>query len=58
MTLTEEQELAMLREFFEQWVSYHGMQRNALQAQELAAQRMVNTANAISALKAPQHLNG
>ena len=58
MTLTEEQELEMLREFFDLWVAFHSIQRGHRQEQELAAQRMVDTANAIKALKPPQHLNG
>ena len=58
MTLTEEQELEMLREFFELWVAFHGIQHGHRQEQERAAQRMVDTANAIKTLKGPQHLNG
>jgi len=58
VTLTEEQELEMLREFFDLWVAFHNIQRGHRQEQELAAQRMVDTANAIKALRPAQHLNG
>ncbi len=58
LTHSEEQELEMLREFFDLWVAFHSIQRGHRQEQELAAQRMVDAANSIKAAQAPVHLNG
>ena len=58
MTAREEQELEMLREFFDLWIGFHAIQRGHRQEQELAAQRMVDAANSIKAAREPQHLNG
>jgi hypothetical protein len=60
MTLTEEQELEMLREFFDCWVAFHSLQRSDRERQELAAQRMVDAANTIKAYRQTQPvvLNG
>ncbi len=60
MTLTEEQELEMLREFFDCWLHLHYMTNNNRQAQELAAQRMVEAANTVKNHRATQvqALNG
>ena len=60
MTLTDEQELEMLREFFDCWVAFHSIQRRDREQQELAAQRMVDAANTIKAYRKPQEhgLNG
>lgn len=60
MTEADEQELEMLREFFDCWVAFHGVQRGHREQQELAAQRMVDAANTIKAFRqpAPQVLNG
>ena len=58
MTLSQEQELEVLREFFDLWVAFHSIQRGHRQEQELAAQRMVDAANSIKAAREPQHLNG
>ena len=60
MTLTEEQELEMLREFFDRWVEFHHIQAGNRQQQEFAAQRMVDAANTIKTYRAaqPQAMNG
>lgn len=57
MTEQEEMELEMLREFFDCWVAFHSIQRGHRQEQELAAQRMVDAANSIKAMRRPP-LNG
>ncbi len=59
MTLSQEQELEVLREFFDLWVAFHSIQRGHRQEQELAAQRMVDAANTIKAMREkPVVLNG
>ena len=60
MTLTDEQELEMLREFFDCWVAFHSIQAGHRQQQELAAQRMVDSANTIKTYRGQpaQALNG
>ncbi len=59
MTLSQEQELEVLREFFDLWVAFHSIQRGHRQEQELAAQRMVDAANTIKAMREkPVILNG
>ena len=56
----EDQELEMLREFFDCWTAFHSIQRGHREQQELAAQRMVDAANTIKAWrqKPPAVLNG
>lgn len=53
-------ELEMLREFFDCWVAFHGIQIGHRREQELAAQRMVDAANSVKAFRqpAPAVLNG
>ena len=60
MTLSDEQELEMLREFFDCWLNLHYMTNNNRQAQELAAQRMVEAAQTIKNHRSTQEhpLNG
>jgi len=60
MTETQEQELEMLRQFFDLWVAFHSIQRGHREQQEFAAQQMVSAANTIKAFRAPppQVLNG
>ena len=60
MTLSDEQELEMLREFFDCWLHLHYMTNNNRQAQELAAQRMVEAAQTIKNHRAKEAhpLNG
>ena len=60
MTLSDEQELEMLREFFDCWLHLHYMTNNNRQAQELAAQRMVEAAQTIKNHRAKEahQLNG
>lgn len=60
MTEAETQELEMLREFFDCWMAFHGVQRGHREQQELAAQRMVDAANTVKAWrqKPPEQLNG
>lgn len=60
MTESEERELEMLREFFDCWCEFHGIQKGHREQQELAAQRMVDAANTVRAFKqgAPKVLNG
>jgi hypothetical protein len=53
MTESEETELEMLREFFDCWCTFHGIQRGHREEQERAAQRMVDAANSIKAFRAP-----
>lgn len=50
----------MLRAFFDCWVAFHSLQRGAREQQELAAQRMVDSANTIKAWRQepPRTLNG
>lgn len=43
---------------FDQWCAFHSIQRGHREEQERAAQRMVDTANALRALKPKPHLNG
>ena len=44
-------ELEMLREFFDCWVAFHGIQIGHRREQELAAQRMVDAANSVKAFR-------
>mgnify|MGYP001617055942 CR=1 FL=1 len=50
----------MLRDFFDCWVAFHTIQRGAREEQERAAQRMVDSANAVKAWRQapPEALNG
>lgn len=58
--LGEDQELEMLREFFDCWLAFHRIQHGHRQEQELAAQRMVDAKNTILAWRQqrPAVLNG
>lgn len=48
-----DQELELLREFFDCWVAFHSIQRGHRAEQEVAAQRMVDAANTVKAFRAP-----
>lgn len=60
MSEADEQELEMLREFYDCWIAFHSIQRGARQEQEIAAQRLADASNSIKALRTPRPmvLNG
>lgn len=55
MSEAEEQELEMLREFFDCWVAFHAIQRGNRREQELAAQRLADASNSVKALREQPH---
>lgn len=51
-------ELEALREFFDCWCAFHEIQLGNRQQQERAAQRMVDQAKVVRAMRPKETLNG